>query len=192
MQYLFRRVASVNAYLDGLRRGSARLRLRPAFLREGQNSAQKKYEESNPLEENAHAVVSVSGRTKIKGQSAINARTVGYLVLGLAWKTNLLVDDNAVTGLQPNTNYQIPVSRNLRGNIYFFRRPLGASDVWGIAPVTLARTLSKASLAVISLLRLLFWRYLCSLPQVRQRVMSTSSPVIETMEWSVVRLQREQ
>jgi uncharacterized membrane-anchored protein len=62
----------------------------------------------------------------------------------------------------------------------------------GCAPVTLARTLSNASLAVISLLRLLFWRYLCSLLQVRQRVLSTSSPIMETTEWSVVRLQLEQ
>src|SRR5215472_19081574 len=60
------------------------------------------------------------------------------------------------------------------------------------SPVTLASTLSKASLAVISLLRLLLCRYLCSLSQVRQRVLRTSSPAMATTEWSVVRLHREQ
>src|SRR5215510_926490 len=62
----------------------------------------------------------------------------------------------------------------------------------GWALVTLARTLLNASLAVISLLRLLLRRYLCSLLQVRQRVRSTSSPIIDTIEWSVVRLHVEQ
>src|SRR5215831_3766441 len=62
----------------------------------------------------------------------------------------------------------------------------------GCAPVTLASTLSKASLAVISLPRLLLCRYLCSLSQVRQRVLRTSSPAMATTEWSVVRLHREQ
>src|SRR6185312_14945569 len=75
------------------------------------------------------------------------------------------------------------------GYFFFF---LAVDPVSGCAPVTLARTLSKASLAVISLLRLLLPRYLCSLLQVRQRVCNTSSPIMETTEWSVVRLQREQ
>jgi hypothetical protein len=67
-------------------------------------------------------------------------------------------------------------------NTYFLFRPLADSGVSGCAPVTLARTLSNASLAVISLLRLLFCRYLCSLLQVRQRVCNTSSPIMETIE----------
>jgi hypothetical protein len=85
------------------------------------------------------------------------------------------------------------------GNRFVFLRVLCGyflffflDGVSGCAPVTLARTLSKASLAVISLLRLLFWRYLCSLLQVRQRVLSTSAPIMDTTEWSVVRLQLEQ
>src|SRR5260221_348587 len=73
---------------------------------------------------------------------------------------------------------------------FFFFLP--GESVSACAPVTLASTWSKASLAVISFLRPLFCRNLCSLLQVRQRVLSTSSPIIETTEWSVVRLQREQ
>jgi hypothetical protein len=78
--------------------------------------------------------------------------------------------------------------RVLCGYFFFFV----VDDFSGCAPVTLASTWSNASLAVIFLLRLLFCRYLCSLLQVRQRVLSTSSPIMETIEWSVVRLQREQ
>jgi hypothetical protein len=73
---------------------------------------------------------------------------------------------------------------------YFLLRFGGGAS--GCTPVMLERTLSKASWVVISLLRPLFWRYLCSPLQVRQRVLSTSSPIKETMAWSVVRLQREQ
>src|SRR5215469_6588303 len=69
---------------------------------------------------------------------------------------------------------------------------LDRSSCSACAPVTLASTLSKASLAVISLPRLLLCRYLCSLSQVRQRVLRTSSPAMATTEWSVVRLHREQ
>src|SRR5215510_2706201 len=65
-------------------------------------------------------------------------------------------------------------------------------ELSGWALVTLARTLSNASLAVISLVRLLLRRYLCSLLQVRQRVLRTFSPIRDTIEWSVVRLHVEQ
>src|SRR5690348_17651320 len=62
--------------------------------------------------------------------------------------------------------------------------------VWP-APARAIRMLN-ASWAVISFLPPLLARYLCSLSQVRQRVLSTSSPIMETMEWSVLRLQRVQ
>src|SRR5258707_8486900 len=52
----------------------------------------------------------------------------------------------------------------------------------GWFPVTEASSVSNASLAVISLLRLLFCRYLCSLSQVRQRVSATSSPFMATIQ----------
>src|SRR5215469_14235200 len=58
--------------------------------------------------------------------------------------------------------------------------------------LTLASTLLKASCAVISFFPPRFLRYLCSKSQVRQRTCSTSSPIMATMEWSWVRLQREQ
>src|SRR5262249_28036319 len=60
------------------------------------------------------------------------------------------------------------------------------------APGMLATSLSKASLAVISFLPPLLWRYLFSLLQGRQRVRRTSSPLMETMGWSGVRFPREQ
>jgi hypothetical protein len=73
---------------------------------------------------------------------------------------------------------------------YFFFLLLPGFSGW--LPVTLANKVSNASLAVISFLRLLLPRYLCSLLQVRQRVRNTSSPTSETIAWSVVRLQLEQ